>query len=150
MSLPDDPYAAPPREREPVPGRTPPPRWDPPAGPAADRPPPAPGPGRLGVAALVTGAVSVLLGLTVLGGLVLGTAALVLAARGRARAAGAPAGTALAGGLLGLVGIAIAVGTYTWLQPHLEEYQGCRKESVSLAQDRACEQRLRDSLPGTR
>ncbi len=171
MSSPDDPFASPPREREAgrgdgpgggrgdggarVPFGTPAATgWGAPTGPPDPRPAPPSdraGAGGLGVAALVVGVLALVTGVSIVGGALLGPVAVALGARGRARARSGPAGpgpagTAVAGIVLGVLGMLAAAGAYLYVRPALEEYQGCRRESVSVAQDKACERELRDTL----
>lgn len=136
MSTSDDPFAPPPAS--------------PPAGPPS-RPDAAPaGAGGLGTASLVLGLLALALGVTLVGGVLFGGPAVVLGLQGRARARarGGPSGTAVAGALLGLLGLLLALGTYLLVRDDIEQYERCRRASVSLAQDRACEDALRGSLPG--
>ena len=95
----------------------------------------------LGVLALLTG-------VTMLGGLLFGGPAVALGLRGRARAraVGGPASSAVAGTVLGALGLLVALGACLLVRDELEEYRGCLKESFSVAQDRACEDALRRSL----
>ncbi len=173
MSSPDDPFAPPPRDREagrrpargtetsgagtgPSAGPDEPAPWGVPTGPPQAGPgaPEPPAGGRearsLGTAALVTGLLALVLGVTVVGGVLLGTLSITLGVRAqhRARAAGTRSGTATAGIVLGAFGMAVAGATYLWIRGPLEEYQGCRKESVSIAQDQACEREFRRSVEG--
>ncbi|MDP9497692.1 MAG: DUF4190 domain-containing protein, partial [Actinomycetota bacterium] len=78
----------------------------------------------LGIMALVAG-------VTVIGGVLFGTAAVALGLRGRARAAalGGSADTAVAGLVLGVLGLALAAAVWVWVEDELAEFQGCRKES---------------------
>lgn len=137
MSSSDDPFAPPP---PPPPPATAPSRPDP--GPA--------GAGALGTASLALGLLALALGVTLVGGVVFGGPAVVLGLQGRARARarGGPSGTAVAGALLGLLGLLLALGTYLVVRDDIERYERCHRASVSLAQDRACEDALRGSLPG--
>lgn len=122
----------------------------PPGSSPAPRGPAAPGAGGVGTAALVLGVLALTTGLTILGGVLFGGPAVALGLRGRARARtlGGPSGTAVAGAVLGLLGLLTALGAYLYIKDELEEFEGCRKESASLAQDRACEDALRRSLSG--
>ena len=172
MTEPDDPYASPPRELEqqgtrdrsgaaapPVqhPWGQPPgqpqwgqPQWAAPVGPAVGGPPPgaAAGAGGLGAAALVAGVLALVLGVTMVGGVLLGALAVLLGTRGRQRARlrGGRSGTATAGVVLGLLGVVVAAATYAYVRDDLSEFRDCRRASVSLAQDRACEQQLRATI----
>ncbi len=159
VTAPDDPYASPPRDREGAgtsrgPGPQPPfgQAPGPPTGLPSDGPPPPAGAGGLGTAALVAGALALVLGVTIVGGVLLGTLAVMLGARARARARagahGGGAGTALAGIVLGTLGLAVAGGMWLYVQDDLADYQGCKKASVSFAQDRECEQQLRRGIEG--
>lgn len=122
----------------------------PPPAPQVPRNPAAPGAGGLGTAALVLGVLAAVTGPTILGGVMFGGPAVALGLRGRARAlaAGGPAGTSVAGAVLGLLGLLLALGTYLYVADDLEEYEGCQRASVSLAQDQACEDALRRSITG--
>lgn len=102
------------------------------------------------MAALVVGVLALVLGVTIVGGVLLGTFAIALGVRGRARARakGGGAGTATAGVVLGALGLAAAGATYLYVRDDLADYQGCRKESVSIAQDKACERQLQRSIEG--
>jgi len=131
--------------------------YAPPSGPPPQGAPPAPAPtsgagaGRLGVAALVLGLLAVLLGVTIVGGVVLGGPAVALGAQGRARARqlGGGAGTAVAGIVLGMLGLALAGLTWLYIQDDYADYQGCRRASVSLAQDAECMREFERSVqPG--
>lgn len=136
MSSSDDPFAPPPAQGPAVP-------------PGRQDPAPA-GAGTLGTASLVLGLLALALGVTLVGGVLFGGPAVVLGLQGRARARarGGPSGTAVAGALLGLLGLLLALGTYLLVRDDIERYERCRRASVSLAQDRACEDALRGSLPG--
>lgn len=146
MSTPDDPYAPPtgrPADRAPRGGG---PVWGPPTGPArpgAVPPPQHPG-GGLGVAALVLGLLALVSSATIVGGLLLGLPAVALGLRGRARArtAGSSSGTAVAGAVLGLLGLLVSSGLVVLLSDEVADYRGCRKESVSIVQDQACQAEL--------
>ena len=113
-------------------------------------PPPQQGAGGVGVAALVVGVLALVLGVSIVGGVVLGPLAISLGVRGRAaaRRRSGSAGLAVAGIVLGVLGLVVAAGTYTYVRDDLRGYQGCRRASVSPAQDRACEQQLRNSIEG--
>ena len=130
MTTPPDPFAPPPQP--PVPTRPP------------ER---APGAG-LGTAALVLGVLALVTGLTIVGGVLFGVPAVLLGLRARAAAHGGAAGTGIAGAVLGVLGLLTAAGVYLYIQDDLAEYEGCRKESVSLAQDQVCEDALRRSISG--
>ena len=126
------------------------PQWGQPTGPPLSGPPPPRQGGRLGVGALVAGVLAVLIGVSIIGGAVFGTVAVVLGVAGRAqaRSQGRRPGAAVAGIVLGVLGLLVAGGTWLYVRDDIEEYQGCRRESVSLAQDRACERALRDAIQG--
>lgn len=91
-----------------------------------------------------------MLGVSIVGGVVLGALAVSLGVRGlsRARTQGGSAGAAVAGIVLGALGLALAGATYLYVRDDLAEYQGCRKESVSLAQDRVCKEQLKHDIEG--
>ncbi len=94
---------------------------------------------------------ALLLGVTIVGGAVLGALAIALGLHARNRAAGSGrtvGRTGVAGLVLGVLALLAAGGTWLWLHDDLADYQGCRRESVSLAQDRACEQQLKDRIAG--
>jgi len=103
------------------------------------------------VAALVLGLLAVLLGVTIVGGLVLGAAAIAFGTSGRARArlTGGSAGLAVAGVVLGVLGMVLAGLTWLYVQDDYAEYQACRRASVSFAQDAECMRELERALqPG--
>ena len=135
--------------------------YAPPTGPPAAPRPPAPGgpgpaagargAGGLGVAALVLGLLALLLGVSIVGGVVLGAPAIALGSQGRARArlSGGSAGLAVAGMVLGALGIVLAGLTWLYIQDDYADYQGCRRASVSLAQDAECMREFERSVqPG--
>lgn len=99
----------------------------------------------------MVGLAATLTGWAIITGVVLGPTAIALglSSRARARAAGARiGGPAVAGIVLGVIGLLIAGGTYLYVRPAQQRYEDCRKDSVSAAQDRACEQQRRDELTG--
>lgn len=141
-----DPYASPPAVPTGSDGEEPSrqPSGPPPQGSAA------PAAGRVGVAALIVGVLALLTSVSILGGVVLGAWALLLGARGRslARLRGTSTATATAGIVLGALGMAAAGAVYLWVRDDLRDYQACRLGSVSLAQDRACQDAFERSLTG--
>lgn len=166
MSTPDDPYASPPRDRE-APAERPPVRgawppaggWGAPSGPPASGPAGRPGPGRpgpagpgagggVGTAALVVGVLGLVLGVSIVGGVLLGGLAigLGLRAQARARLAGGRSGQATAGVLLGVLGFLVAGATYLYVRAPLADYRACLRASTSFADDRACKDELRSRV----
>ena len=100
------------------------------------------------MAALVLGVLALVTSPTIVGGVLIGASAIALGARGRAaaRARGGSADSATAGIVLGGLGVAIAGGLYLWIADDLRELRGCQLESVSVAQDRACEQQFQRGI----
>jgi len=98
---------------------------------------------------LTSGVLSVLLGVTIIGGVLLGAFAISLGVRGlaRRRATGGRAGTAVAGMLLGVLGLVIAGGTWLYAGD-VRDYNQCRRGSISPAQDAACKEQLRRGIEG--
>ena len=86
-----------------------------------------------------------MLGVSIAGGVLFGTLAVVLGVRAR-RQPGGSAGTAVSGIVLGVLGLLIAAGTWLYIRDDVAEYQGCRKESLSIAQDEQCLRQLRQDL----
>ena len=86
------------------------------------------------------GLLAVLLGVSIIGGVVLGVPAILLGAQGRARGhlQDTGAGTALAGMVLGALGLALAGLTWLYVHDDYTEYQACKRASVSFAQDAEC------------
>jgi len=99
---------------------------------------------------LTSGVLSVLLGVTIIGGVLLGAFAISLGVRGlaRRRATGGRAGTAVAGMLLGVLGLVIAGGTWLYVRDDVRDYNQCRRGSISPAQDAACKEQLRRGIEG--
>ncbi len=105
-------------------------------------------PGSTGTTVLVVGALALLLCWTVLGGLVLGSASLVLARR--ARGSGRATGGAVLGGLGLLAALGLVVAAVVFLRSDSgQRLRDCldRAEGDDRAQSQ-CEQELRDSLAG--
>ena len=99
---------------------------------------------------MTSGILSVLLGVTIIGGVLLGAFAISLGVRGlaRRRASGGRAGTAVAGMLLGVLGLVIAGGTWLYVRDDVRDYNQCRRGSISPAQDAACKEQLRRGIEG--
>ncbi len=93
----------------------------------------------------MVGGLAFLLGVTIVGGVVLGGLAIGLGMRSRAaaRAGGGRSGTAVVGIVLGALGLLVAGATYLYLRAPLEGYRACLRGSVSFADDRACKEQLR-------
>ena len=164
MTAPEDPFRTPPPAGTPPPGQVPPPAWG--AAPPG-HPPPAQQPwgtpgyaggaaprNGLGVAALVLGLLAVLTGFFVLGG-VLGVVAVVLGVLGRGRAKRGEAtngGVALAGIVLGLVGIAltaavIAIGASFLGSDSGQRLVDCLEQAGADPEaQQQCQRELEDSL----
>lgn len=102
------------------------------------------------MAAVVVGVLAVVLGVSIVGGVMLGTLAVALGVRAQAgaRSRGTRSTTAVVAVVLGGLGIAVAAGTYAYVRGDLTDYRSCRRASVSIAQDRACEQELRRGIEG--
>lgn len=92
----------------------------------------------LGIAALVLGLLALVLSWTIIGGIVLGLLALILGLLGRARAKRGEAtngGLSLAGIVLGVIGLLIAIGILAlgvslFNSPAGQNYQQCIEESA--------------------
>lgn len=97
---------------------------------------------------LVLGVLAVLTGITIVGGVVLGGAAVTLGLLGRARARelGHSGALPVAGIVLGAVGLLVALGAYLYVRDEVSSYQDCRKESVSRAMDERCRADLERDL----
>lgn len=136
MSTPDDPFGVPQRSAP------------------ADAPADAPGPratagrNRPAVAALVVGVLAVVLGLTIIGGLVLGSVAMALGLVGRARArtVGRGGALAVAGVVLGALGVVLALAAYLYVRDEVARFQDCGRASVSIVEDERCRAELEREL----
>ena len=117
-----------------------------PADPAGPRV--AAGRNRPAVAALVVGVLAFLLGVTIIGGLVLGSAAMALGLVGRARArtVGRGRGLAITGAVLGALGVVLALAAYLYVRDEVGRFQDCGRASVSIAEDERCRAELEREL----
>lgn len=166
VSSTDDPFAPPPTgPSRPAPpggtGQSPvwgaptdEPRTGPPPGPSgwASAPTPPAAGSSVGTAALVLGLLATITGITVLGGLLFGVPAVLagLRARRSGRSDHRRTGRAVAGIVLGILGLTIACGVWTYVRDDVARFQDCRKASVSVAQDEQCQRDLERSLKGDR
>lgn len=157
-SQPQQPWGSPPG---PPPGQ----QWGAPQGPPAHGAQPwgsTPGPGGpprngLGVAALVLGILALVLSFTVVGGIVLGLAAVVLGALGRGRVKRREAdngGSATAGIVLGVLGIVIAgavvaAGVAFFGSDTGQSLVECLEDAGNdVAAQEACQQEVLDGIEG--
>ncbi len=97
----------------------------------------------LGIAAVVTG-------VSIIGGLVFGVPAVIvgLVSRQGAKQTARPAGKAMAGIVLGAIGLAVAGGLWLYVRDDVARYQDCAKASVSIKQDQQCKRDLQRGLSG--
>ena len=132
MSSPDDPFGAPQRSA--------------PADPAPSNVPA--GRNRPAVAAFVAGVLAFLFGVTIIGGLVLGSAAMALGliGRTRARTVGRGRGLAITGVVLGALGVVLALAAYLYVRDEVERFQDCGRASVSIVEDERCRAELEREL----
>lgn len=149
MSAPQDPFATP--SGEPTAGSGEPAAGAPsPRPPAFGDPPPVPPRNGAGTAAFVLGLLALLTFWTVLGGVVLGVlaVALGLSARGRARRRQATnGGLALAGVVLGLVGLILSAGLIAFLASDTgRDLRSCVEDASTQAERDRCSQDVVDDL----
>lgn len=151
VNRPLDPYAPPDPDALPRGPELPP--FGAPTGPArtgAGAPPPPAGPrsGSRDVLVLVLGVLALASSWTLFGAVAFGMPAVVLGvfARRRARAQSRSSGFPTAGIALGLSSLLIAGGILLYLQDDLQRYEDCRRGSLSIAQDKVCQQQLQDSF----
>ncbi|MTE19371.1 DUF4190 domain-containing protein [Streptomyces sp. TRM43335] len=123
-----------------------------PSGPAGGRPPR----NGLGIAALVLGVIALLLFWTLLGGIVLGLAAIVLGIVGRRRAKRGEAtngGMALAGAVVGGLGlvasVALVVAGVSFLNSdEFKNFEDCVNRAETAADREQCERDFNRDLGG--
>lgn len=97
---------------------------------------------------LVLGLIAFLTGVTIVGGLLFGVPAILvgISSRRAGRAQQRRTGKAVAGIVLGALGLAIAGGIWLYIRDDVQRYQDCRKESVSIRQDQQCTRDLEHGL----
>jgi uncharacterized protein DUF4190 len=113
----------------------------------------------MGTAALIVGILAVLLCWTLVGGVVLGLLAVVFGAVGRGRVKRGEAtngGAAVAGVILGLLGVVLAVVLVvvgaTFVFHHkkaINNLESCLNNATSQAQKNSCNQQFRTSVSGS-